>query len=293
MDDLEEDGIACLESGFTQILPVRDSSGRPMHHCWTPALRPRDCSIEARLCACFYGAMIAFWDEETQKKGIVFMVYLIGERTTEFDPNFAWKLPALAGCMPTRVASCHVCVNDSKLNPLIALGFMVTGGYTQLRHRYHRSPHAVHRRPPQSSLKAEVSCSGNSRSGPRHSRNERIILAAPVPCGRLEIHCLVALVVLPASASKGSPSTDTSDWPTWARERHLSLKKQQSIRSQGSQHITELMDSLALSEDSNSAYGPNPFRRTSATNGKTTAEGSTMLPTMSSSTRVTLHTKLI
>jgi hypothetical protein len=36
------------------------------------------------------------------------------------------------------------------------------------------------------------------------------------------------------------------------------------------------MDSLALSEDSDSAYGPNPFRCTSVTNGKTT-EGSTIL----------------
>jgi serine/threonine protein kinase len=78
------------------------------------------------------------------------------------------------------------------------------------------------------------------------------------------------------SASKGSPSTDMSDWPTWARRRHLKLKKEQST-SQGTQNITELLDSLALSEDSNTAYGigPNPFRRTSATNGKTT-EGSTM-----------------
>jgi hypothetical protein len=137
MDDLEEDGIACLESGFTQTLPVRDSSGRSIS-CWIPELRPRDCSIEARMRACFYGGMIALWDEETQKKGIVIIVYLFGERTTEFDPNGAWKLPALSGCMPIRVASCHVCMNDSKLSPLIALGLMVTGSYTRLRHRYHR-----------------------------------------------------------------------------------------------------------------------------------------------------------
>ena len=79
------------------------------------------------------------------------------------------------------------------------------------------------------------------------------------------------------SASKCSPSTDSSDWPTWARERHLKLKKEQST-SQGTQQITELLDSLAMSEDSNPLYGigPNPFRRKSATNGKTT-EGSTML----------------
>jgi serine/threonine protein kinase len=78
----------------------------------------------------------------------------------------------------------------------------------------------------------------------------------------------------PPSASKGSPSTDTSDWPTWARERHIALKKQQST-SQGTEQISELLDSLAMSEDSKSSYGPNPFRRSSATNGKT-ADESTM-----------------
>jgi hypothetical protein len=136
MDDLEEDSIACLESGFTQVLPVRDSSGRAII-CWIPALRP-DCSIEARLRSWFYGGMITLWDEETQKKGIVFIVYLIGERTTEFDRNGAWSLPALAGRSATRVSSMHVCMNDSKLNPLIALGLMVAGSYARLRYRYHR-----------------------------------------------------------------------------------------------------------------------------------------------------------
>jgi hypothetical protein len=135
MDDLDEDGIACLQSGFTQVLPVRDSSGRAIV-CWIPALRP-DCPLEARLRRWFYGSMITLWDEDTQKKGIVVIVYLMGERTTEFEPSAAWNLPAMTGCIPMRVSSCHICMNDSKLSPLIALGLMVAGSYTRLRHRYH------------------------------------------------------------------------------------------------------------------------------------------------------------
>jgi hypothetical protein len=137
MDDLGEDGITSLVSGFTQNLPVRDSSGRAIH-CWIPALRHPDCSIKARLRHIFYVAMLAMWDEETQKKGIVILVYLLGESTIKFDPNGAWHIAALGACCPPRISSVHVCVNDSRLYPLIALGLMVAGSYTRLRYRYHR-----------------------------------------------------------------------------------------------------------------------------------------------------------
>jgi serine/threonine protein kinase len=129
----------------------------------------------------------------------------------------------------------------------------------------------------QSQSRSVVKWKQSFRSPPKPKRKTTIgspspIRASPMRTARSPIP---RSPYRPTSASKGSPSTDTSDWPTWARERHLALKKEQST-SQGTQQITDLLDSLAWSEDSNSTYGQNPFRRTSATNGKT-AEGSTML----------------
>ena len=136
MDDLGEDGISSFESGFSPLLPVRDSSGRAIF-CWIPALRDTTCSIQARLRHIFYGSMISMWDEETQKKGIVILVYMLGETTVKFDPHGAWHISALSRCLPPRISSIHVCVNDSRLSPLIGLGLMASGSYSRLRYRYH------------------------------------------------------------------------------------------------------------------------------------------------------------
>jgi hypothetical protein len=136
MDDLDEDDMICLRSRVTHVLPVRDSSGRAIS-CWAPGLRPNNCPLRAKLRGWFYGAMLLLWDEETQKKGSVLVVYLTGTGNTDIDRSLAWNLPSTSAAIPLRSASVHLCIDGSTVHPLVALSLRVIGRYARLRIRFH------------------------------------------------------------------------------------------------------------------------------------------------------------
>ena len=86
----------------------------------------------------------------------------------------------------------------------------------------------------------------------------------------------------------GSPmalnqNVDTSEWPQWAKDRRKSLleKENGAIRKESPQDISNLMGSLALSEDTeHSRQNANPFRSSSESsnlNGLKFVEGSSVL----------------
>jgi len=73
---------------------------------------------------------------------------------------------------------------------------------------------------------------------------------------------------------RNSPSPDTREWPVWARaqlEKQDSYKEKSSESKETPQGISELLDSLALSEDSGSIRQKLSMERRSSTIGSSTA----------------------
>jgi hypothetical protein len=146
ISDLSAEDKKSLESGFFQILPVRDVAGRAIL-CGMPMLRqyktlenlvslllsilytrsmlvaPRILSLTQSCLfiilfqtrAFFYMIMTALEDEETQKVGIVLL------RKT----------------LPMRVVGMHYCYDSFKMRPMMSLAMLVMGATSRLRFRAH------------------------------------------------------------------------------------------------------------------------------------------------------------
>ena len=66
--------------------------------------------------------MTALQDEETQKKGIVMIIYNVSENWTKyFDPKALKKVAQLRQVMPTKLASMHYCYLDPAFGAVINL----------------------------------------------------------------------------------------------------------------------------------------------------------------------------
>jgi serine/threonine protein kinase len=116
-----------------------------------------------------------------------------------------------------------------------------------------------------------------SPSSQSHSRSKSVIqwkssfLSPPRPKRNTERSSPSPLRASPQAVS---PKPDSSEWPDWARsqlKRKSLLEKSPSSR-RNEPNISELMGSLALSEDT-ASVSQNPFRRTSQ--GRTSTIGST------------------
>jgi hypothetical protein len=79
-------------------------------------------------------------DEETQKKGVVFVSYNLDmpERPDESRRGVIWSNSVIAQSLPIRVTGFHYCYNSSKAGPFLPLLAHAVGSVIRVRMRTHR-----------------------------------------------------------------------------------------------------------------------------------------------------------
>eukprot|EP00980_Cylindrotheca_fusiformis_P012259 scaffold2995_cov130-Cylindrotheca_fusiformis.AAC.4 len=141
IDDIGEATRRVLELGSMQVLPCRDSKGRAVVVCapsvMEPAMSAYDDPIPSLIKAIIYLVSTVMEDEETQKKGVVFVANVSGvsARHEQCHRKLAMRLLALADFFPTRVACLHFCYNSSSRFAPILLSVLASAATSILRVR--------------------------------------------------------------------------------------------------------------------------------------------------------------
>lgn len=136
-EDLEEQDLVNLRCGSHQLLPSRDRAGRAVT-IWIPRLKANDVPLRNKMRSAFYSYMDISKSDETQRKGYVDILYLLGAEFDFCGRELAWKLPKLIHeAIPLRLAGNHICYDKFFVSPLIHLGMLSTGTPARLRLRSH------------------------------------------------------------------------------------------------------------------------------------------------------------
>jgi hypothetical protein len=134
--DLDKEDLACLESGISQLLPVRDTTGRTIL-CVIPSYTPEGTSAQARLRSTWYITQIALEDEETQKRGVVGLCCYLGKPRSRSDRSATWKNVRNICVNPVRFVACHFCFDNPKMEVLVNIAASVFETRTRIRMRAH------------------------------------------------------------------------------------------------------------------------------------------------------------
>lgn len=137
IEDLSKDDLKALESGFLQLLPVRDAAGRAIVS-GIPMLKKHKNADNLKR-ALFYIMMTALEDEETQKSGFVMVGYNCGPRRV-IDRKSAFAILSMRRNLPVRIVTTHYCHDDFKTRPMMTVAMLVMGASQRVRFRAHYGP---------------------------------------------------------------------------------------------------------------------------------------------------------
>eukprot|EP00934_Nitzschia_sp_Nitz4_P000476 Nitzschia sp. Nitz4//scaffold72_size95085//141//1508//NITZ4_004741-RA/size95085-processed-gene-0.0-mRNA-1//1//CDS//3329557318//476//frame0 len=136
--DMTSQDLDILYNCALYFLPVKDPAGRPviMYKGTSP-----DYPVASVLRKCFYIAMTCTDDEESQRKGCIFVSYMLGQqmllsdfgRRRELNRRFAEVMSAT----PMRVEAMHLCIDSFLWRPIIAIFKLAATMFTRLRCREH------------------------------------------------------------------------------------------------------------------------------------------------------------
>ncbi|CAJ1965277.1 unnamed protein product [Cylindrotheca closterium] len=120
LQDLDKDDIKALKAGYMQILPIRDRAGRAV---WIALPQQQTFKIpNNKYRAMFYLCETMVEDVETQRKGITFVIYNVGEFVKEkYDSSGTEHTITIQNGLPLKACSVHYCFNDSGFRSVINL----------------------------------------------------------------------------------------------------------------------------------------------------------------------------
>lgn len=138
LPDLSEDDMVSLRAGFFQVLGV-DKSGRCVFIMNPYLLRYKVWQNQLRaMFYVFYDALMHDDDKQFQIKGIVDVIYMVGETGI---PDYIWDFMRygheVCGNFCARRCSFHVCHSDRRVLPYLRLLQRIMGLDYLLRERYH------------------------------------------------------------------------------------------------------------------------------------------------------------
>jgi hypothetical protein len=81
--------------------------------------------------------MTACEDEETQKRGIVAIVYYVGQFSGEFNHQLNKRLAKFPKFLPYRFLGYHMCFDDPRLRAWMPLTMLLMGKSNRVRLRIH------------------------------------------------------------------------------------------------------------------------------------------------------------
>lgn len=86
----------------------------------------------------FYNLMAAADDVETQKKGVVAVVYAVGKsHGAKYGSGSTWKGSKLISALPARIDGVHICYDSLIWLPSISIIKVSVNLFTRLRIRTH------------------------------------------------------------------------------------------------------------------------------------------------------------
>eukprot|EP00934_Nitzschia_sp_Nitz4_P000272 Nitzschia sp. Nitz4//scaffold83_size84149//25433//27196//NITZ4_005169-RA/size84149-snap-gene-0.131-mRNA-1//-1//CDS//3329558932//272//frame0 len=132
--DLGEKDQIVLASGFLQILPERDAAGRTVLFMTSQQVSefPADgWDVESDFRATWYICMKALLDEETQKRGIVWVVVNLNSFQVSAG-HFHGMIETQSG-IPHRIVGGHFCYENPALRPYVT-GFQLFAGESNRNH---------------------------------------------------------------------------------------------------------------------------------------------------------------
>lgn len=133
MDDFDEDDMETLRSGYMQLPSYCDMAGRTLV-VGMLKLRKMKTEVNASRVA-FYIFMVATESEETQKRGMVCVYYLLDAT------NFSSVTGKLRSTMPVHIASLHLCYNDITQYAVTCMGVYALNPRIKVRFRPHFGSH--------------------------------------------------------------------------------------------------------------------------------------------------------
>eukprot|EP00339_Tiarina_fusa_P022023 CAMPEP_0117058670 /NCGR_PEP_ID=MMETSP0472-20121206/40758_1 /TAXON_ID=693140 ORGANISM="Tiarina fusus, Strain LIS" /NCGR_SAMPLE_ID=MMETSP0472 /ASSEMBLY_ACC=CAM_ASM_000603 /LENGTH=620 /DNA_ID=CAMNT_0004776087 /DNA_START=53 /DNA_END=1915 /DNA_ORIENTATION=- len=117
LDDMEAQDMEALKSGKVMLLQRRDREGRAIIALKAASGYLLTSETWCRLL--YYVSMTALLDEETQRKGVVFIMYSVGQK--EFLSDRPGKLANIWWLLPVRLAATHVCYDASVMHMYVTL----------------------------------------------------------------------------------------------------------------------------------------------------------------------------
>jgi hypothetical protein len=84
-----------------------------------------------------YIMMSACEDEETQKRGVVAVIYYVGQLAGEFNHQLNKRLAKFPKFLPYRLSGYHICFDDPRLRAWKPLAMLLMGRSLRVRLRIH------------------------------------------------------------------------------------------------------------------------------------------------------------
>lgn len=85
----------------------------------------------------YYNAMLNVESEETQRKGIVVVMWGIGGGRRTLSASMFWRASAVQKAMPVKVMGFHFCYNNYVLRPILSTVQLGCDFFTGVRFRAH------------------------------------------------------------------------------------------------------------------------------------------------------------
>ncbi|CAJ1960048.1 unnamed protein product [Cylindrotheca closterium] len=136
MDDLNYDDMAVIQNGHMQFLPERDMAGRIIF-CNIQSLQ-RCASDTNLLRAVYYMLMTQADDEDSQKKGVVGVLYNFSLMAERLDHAKIIQSVRLRNCLPIRFVAMHYCFNHPSFVDFINCERSAFDEHTRARCRAHQ-----------------------------------------------------------------------------------------------------------------------------------------------------------
>lgn len=136
VDDLDENDICVLESGYAQILNARDRAGRAVF-ALIPTIRCQFRTEQSRLRVMYMVLMFALRDEDTQKNGMVGIIYNVGFNQAQHQRSAVMTNTELVSSLPLRFTALHYCYDDEKQRVLFSVAMFFLRRNERLRCRFH------------------------------------------------------------------------------------------------------------------------------------------------------------
>eukprot|EP00339_Tiarina_fusa_P026309 CAMPEP_0117083640 /NCGR_PEP_ID=MMETSP0472-20121206/58883_1 /TAXON_ID=693140 ORGANISM="Tiarina fusus, Strain LIS" /NCGR_SAMPLE_ID=MMETSP0472 /ASSEMBLY_ACC=CAM_ASM_000603 /LENGTH=579 /DNA_ID=CAMNT_0004812337 /DNA_START=121 /DNA_END=1861 /DNA_ORIENTATION=+ len=132
--DMAKEDKKSLESGFFQLLQVRDAASRAVM-MGVPCLgNYKDAENFKR--SFYYMVMTAMHDVSTQINGLIFIGYNMG-KYRKVDRTAAWCVSQMRKVLPMRIVGMHYCYDDFRMRAMMTVAMLVMGGTNRVRFRGH------------------------------------------------------------------------------------------------------------------------------------------------------------